>query len=113
MSSTPVLQTAAKAAAAALQRPVRPSAALKALLGGAATTTRADALKAVWQHIKAHKLQKAGAASIIVPDAALAAVFGGSSAEVKMTQIMGLVNKQLTAEPVAAAAPTGDAPKLQ
>ena len=42
-----------------------------------------------------------------------AAVFGGSSAEVEMTQIMGLVNKQLRAEPVAAAAPTGDAPKLQ
>ena len=38
---------------------------------------------------------------------------GKKRAEVKMTQIMGLVNKQLTAEPVAAAAPTGDAPKLQ
>ena len=97
-------QTAAKQAAAALSKPVRASPALQALLGlapGVTTTTRADALKGVWAHIKAKGLQQAAAKTVIAPDAALAGVFG--DAPVKMTQVMGLLSKHLTAIPDAAA----------
>jgi chromatin remodeling complex protein RSC6 len=96
-------ETAAKKAAAALAKPVLASPALRALLGlaPAATTTRAAALQGVWAHIKAAKLQREGAKSVIVPDERLAAVFGAEP--VKMTAVMGLLAKHLTAIKEAAA----------
>ena len=94
-------QTAAKQAAAALAKPVRASPALAAVLGlgAGATTSRAAALQGVWAHIKAKQLQDPAAKSVIRPDAPLAGVFG--EAPVKMTQVMGLISKHLTAVPEA------------
>ena len=105
-------QTAAKQASAALSRPVRASPARAALLGRApaATTTRAAALQGVWKHIKERKLQDAAAKTLIKPDAALAGVFGAEA--VRMTQVMGLLSKHLSAVPDAAGAAAAPAEKL-
>ena len=75
-------------------REFTPSKALGAVVGVKALT-RSQATKGIWDFIKKHKLQNPANKRMIVPNAALKAVFGKT--EVNMLEIAGLLNKHLTA----------------
>lgn len=71
----------------------KPSKELAAVIGDE-PITRGEAIKKVWEHIKAHDLQDPNDKRQIVPDEKLAAVFG-TKESVSMFRISGLLGKHL------------------
>lgn len=61
---------------------------------GAKELTRGEIIKKLWDYIKAHNLQDPNNKRLIVPDAALAKVFGHKE-PVDMMKLAGIVNKHL------------------
>ena len=59
-----------------LQKPMTPSAELVAVIG-AGQVARSDAVKKMWDYIKAHNLQNPANKREILADAKLKPVFGG------------------------------------
>jgi chromatin remodeling complex protein RSC6 len=66
------------AAPNALQKPLKPSAELAAIVG-AASLPRGEVVSKVWTYIKAHNLQNPANKREILADAALKKVFGKDS----------------------------------
>ena len=62
----------------ALQKPLRPSAELAAVVG-AEPLSRPEAVSRIWVYIKEHKLQNPGDRREILADDKLRAVFGGQN----------------------------------
>ena len=60
----------------ALQRPLRPSEALAAVVGGPAPLPRGEVVSKVWDYIKAHNLQSPQDRREILADDTLRKVFG-------------------------------------
>lgn len=71
----------------------KPSKELAAVIGEE-PITRAEAIKKVWEHIKAHDLQDPNDKRQIIPDEKLAAVFG-TKESVSMFRISGILGKHL------------------
>lgn len=61
---------------------------------GATELPRGEIIKKLWDYIKSNNLQDPNNKRLIVPDAALAKVFGGKEA-IDMMKLAGLVNKQI------------------
>ena len=79
-----------KRGAALISMQYRISKELGAVLGGATTTTRPQALKGVWAYIKSKDLQNPAAKREIIADPTLMAVFGQKNANI--FQVMKLMN---------------------
>lgn len=75
---------------------LRPNAVLAAVIG-AELTTRPQAVKKVWDYIKAHNLQDPKDKRTIVADARLRPILGQDS--VNMFALAGLIGKQFEASP--------------
>ena len=78
---------------AAFMRPVQPSAALEAVVGGKAIP-RTEVTKRLWAYIKKNGLQDKKNKRMINADATLKPVFG-NKASVSMFEMTKLVNKHL------------------
>jgi len=74
-------------------RPLRPSAALAAIVG-AEPLPRTEAIKRLWDYIKARNLQNPANKRNILCDDALKAVMG--KGEVTMFEMTGLVSRHLS-----------------
>jgi len=83
---------AKKAAATGFMKPLKPSAALAAVVGKKALP-RTEVTKKVWEYIKEHKLQDAEDRRLIHADDKLKAVFGKSP--VTMFEMTKLFNEHL------------------
>ena len=79
---------------AAFMKPVKPSAALSAVVGSAAMP-RTQVTKKLWAYIKKHGLQDKVNRRMINADAALKVVFGGKG-KVNMFDMTNLVSKHLS-----------------
>ena len=79
---------------AAFMKPMKPSAALSAVVGSAAMP-RTQVTKKLWQYIKKHGLQDKVNRRMINADAALKVVFGGKG-KVSMFDMTKLVSKHLS-----------------
>ncbi|MGE0615012.1 MAG: SWIB/MDM2 domain-containing protein [Bacteriovoracia bacterium] len=77
----------------AFMAPLKPSAALGAVVGNAAMP-RTQVVKKLWAYIKKHKLQDKKNKRSINPDEKLAAVFGSKRA-IDMFKMMGAIKKHL------------------
>lgn len=71
-----------------------PSPLLAALIGSD-PVTRGEAIKKLWEYIKAHDLQNPQDKRQIIPDEKLGKLFGSSEA-INMFRLSGLINKQLS-----------------
>lgn len=69
------------------------SSELQAVVGSK-SLTRPQIVKYLWVYIKKHKCQDTKNRRLIVPDAKLAAVFGGKK-PVDMLKMAGLINKHI------------------
>ena len=78
---------------AAFMKPMTPSAALGAVIGGSAMP-RTEVTKKVWAYIKKNKLQDTKNKRMINADDKLKEVFGGKK-QVSMFEMTKLVNKHL------------------
>ena len=78
---------------AAFMKPMHPSAALSAVIGGSAQP-RTQVTKKIWQYIKRNKLQDKKNRRMINADDKLKAVFGGKK-QVSMFEMTKLVSRQL------------------
>jgi len=78
---------------AAFMKPLQPDDALGAVVG-TKPMPRTEVTSKLWEYIKKHQLQDAKNKRMIVPDAKLAAVFGGSK-PVSMFEMTKLVSKHL------------------
>ncbi len=78
---------------AAFMKPMKPSAALGAVIGNGAAP-RTQVTKKIWGYIKRHKLQDKKNRRMINADEKLKAVFGGKK-QVSMFEMTKLVNKHL------------------
>ncbi len=78
---------------AAFMKPLKPSAALAAVIGPKALP-RTQVTKKIWQYIKRHKLQDKKNRRNINADAKLKVVFGGKKT-VNMFQMTKLVSRHL------------------
>lgn len=83
-----------RAANAAFMKPMKPSAALAAIVGDK-PLPRSQVAKGLWVYIKKHKLQDQKNRRMINADAALKVVFGGK-AQVSMFEMTKLVSKHLS-----------------
>ncbi len=79
---------------AAFMKPVKPSAALAAVVGSAAMP-RTQVTKKLWAYIKKHGLQDKVNRRMINADATLKVVFGGKG-KVNMFDMTKLVSKHLS-----------------
>ncbi len=79
---------------AAFMKPMKPSAALSAVVGTAAMP-RTQVTKKLWAYIKKHGLQDKVNRRMINADAALKTVFGGKG-KVSMFDMTKLVSKHLS-----------------
>ena len=77
---------------AAFMKELTPSAELAAVIG-ATPIARTEAVKQVWDYIKANKLQNPANKRNILADAKLAKVFGKN--EVTMFELTGILGKHL------------------
>lgn len=77
---------------AAFMKALTPSAELAAVIG-ATPLARTEAVKQVWDYIKAHNLQNPANKRNILADAKLEKVFGKS--EVTMFELTGILGKHL------------------
>jgi chromatin remodeling complex protein RSC6 len=77
-----------------LQKPMTPSAELVAVIG-AGQVARSDAVKKMWDYIKAHNLQNPANKREILADAKLKPVFGGKD-KVTMFEMNSHLAKHLT-----------------
>ena len=77
----------------AFMKPLRPSAALAAVVGSE-PLPRTEVTKRLWDYIKAHHLQNPANKRNILCDASLKAVMGKD--EVTMFEMTGLVGKHLS-----------------
>ncbi len=90
----PAKKTAAKRKPnAAFMKPMTPTAALAAVIGGNAMP-RTEVTKKIWAYIKKNKLQDAKNRRNINADDKLKEVFGGKK-QVSMFEMTKLVNKHL------------------
>ena len=80
-------------ASAAFMKPLKPSAALGAVIGNTALP-RTQVAKKLWAYIKRNKLQDPTNRRMINADDALKAVFGGKK-QVSMFEMTKLVSKHL------------------
>lgn len=87
-------KTTTKRKTPATTKPLKLSPELSAVVG-AAEMTRGEALKKVWEYIKANNLQDPGDKRRINPDETLGKVFG-SQEQIHMMKIMGLLQKHFT-----------------
>ena len=78
---------------AAFMKPMKPSAALGAVIGDNAMP-RTEVVKKLWAYIKRHKLQDGKNRRMINADAALQEVFHGKK-QVSMFEMTKLVSKHL------------------
>ncbi len=78
---------------AAFMKPMHPSPALAAVIGGSALP-RTQVAKKLWAYIKKEKLQDKVNRRMINADSALQEVFGGKK-KVSMFEMTSLVNKHL------------------
>jgi upstream activation factor subunit UAF30 len=78
---------------AAFMKPMKPSAALAAVIGDSALP-RTQVAKKLWAYIKREKLQDRENRRMINADAALREVFGGKK-QVSMFEMTKLVSKHL------------------
>jgi chromatin remodeling complex protein RSC6 len=78
---------------AAFMKPMKPSAALQAVVGDKAMP-RTEVTKKLWAYIKRKKLQDSKNRRMINADDALKAVFGGKK-QVSMFEMTKLVSKHL------------------
>ena len=78
---------------AAFMKPMKPSAALGAVIGDNAMP-RTEVVKKLWAYIKRHKLQDSKNRRMINADETLQMVFGGKKS-VNMFQMTKLVGKHL------------------
>jgi chromatin remodeling complex protein RSC6 len=78
---------------AAFMKPMKPSAALGAVIGNSAMP-RTQVTKKIWAYIKRRKLQDKKNRRMINADEKLKAVFGGRK-QVSMFEMTKLVNRQL------------------
>jgi upstream activation factor subunit UAF30 len=76
-----------------LQKPVRPSAALAAIVGQA-PLPRTEITKKLWDYIKAHGLQDAQNKRQIHADATLEPIFGGKTS-ISMFELAKLVSQHV------------------
>ena len=90
----PAKKTAAKRKPnAAFMKPMTPSAALGAVIGGSAMP-RTEVTKKIWAYIKRNKLQDTKNRRNINADEKLKEVFGGKK-QVSMFEMTKLVNKHM------------------
>lgn len=82
-----------RASGSAFWTPLKPSAALAAVIGST-SVPRTDVMKKLWEYIKAHKLQDPADGRRINADAKLAAVFGKPQAS--MFEMTSLISKHLS-----------------
>lgn len=78
----------------ALQQPLTPSAELAAVIGSSGQLPRGEAVKKVWEYIKAHKLQDAKDGRQINTDDKLGKVMGGEK-QISMFQMNKHLAKHL------------------
>jgi upstream activation factor subunit UAF30 len=78
---------------AAFMKPMTPTAALGAVIGGSAAP-RTEVTKKIWAYIKKNKLQDSKNRRMINADEKLKEVFGGKK-QVSMFEMTKLVNKHL------------------
>lgn len=78
----------------AFMKPMRPDAALAAVVGGE-PKPRTEVTKKIWDYIKKNKLQDPQNKRMIVADAKLKPVFNGK-AKVSMFEMTKLVNKHMS-----------------
>ncbi|TAL11678.1 MAG: DNA topoisomerase III [Nitrospirae bacterium] len=78
---------------AAFMKPMKPSAALGAVIGDSALP-RTQVAKKLWAYIKRHKLQDSKNRRMINADAALREVFSGKK-QVSMFEMTKLVSRHL------------------
>ena len=78
---------------AAFMKPLKPSAALGAVIG-ANSLPRTQVIKKIWVYIKKHDLQNPKNRRNILADTKLKAVFGKK--EVTMFELVGILNKHLS-----------------
>ena len=78
---------------AAFMKPLKPSAALAAIVGTKALP-RTEAVKKIWDYIKKHKLQNPKNKRNILADAKLKTVFGKK--EITMFELAGILGKHLS-----------------
>ena len=78
----------------AFMKPMKPSAALSAIVGNSALP-RTEVTKKLWQYIKKNKLQDSVKRTMINADANLKVVFGGKT-KVSMFEMTKLVSKHLS-----------------
>ncbi len=79
---------------AAFMKPMKPSAALAAVVGSS-PLPRTEVTKKIWNYIKKNKLQDAKERRNINADSNLKAVFGGKS-QVSMFEMAKHINKNLS-----------------
>lgn len=84
----------------AFMKPVKPSAALAAVVGDK-PMPRTEVTKKLWEYIKKNKLQDPNNKRMIVPDEKLAVVFGSSS-PIDMFKMTSKVSQHLSATAGAA-----------
>ena len=87
------MATKKRKASAAFMKPLKPSAALGAVIGNDAMP-RTQVAKKLWAYIKRKKLQDPTNRRMINADDALKAVFGGKK-QVSMFEMTKLVSKHL------------------
>jgi upstream activation factor subunit UAF30 len=95
-TTTPAAKTAAPAKRtpnAAFMKPMKPSAALAAIIG-ATPLPRTEVTKKVWEYIKKHKLQDAANKRMINADAKLKVVL--KKDQVSMFEMTKLISDQLS-----------------
>ena len=78
---------------AAFMKPLKPSAALAAVIGSA-PVPRTEVVKKMWEYIKKHNLQDAANKRMINSDAKLMPVFGVK--QVSMFEMTKLIGKHLS-----------------
>jgi chromatin remodeling complex protein RSC6 len=89
-----VKKAAKRKPSAAFMKPMKPSEALGAVIGGSAMP-RTEVTKKIWAYIKKNKLQDAKNKRMINADDNLKAIFGGKK-QVSMFEMTKLVNKHLS-----------------
>jgi upstream activation factor subunit UAF30 len=92
METTPKKEKAARKPNAAFMKALTPSAELADVIG-ANPVARTEAVKLIWDYIKANNLQNPANKRNILADAKLGKVFGKD--EVTMFELTGLLGKHL------------------
>ncbi|MBV8051203.1 MAG: SWIB/MDM2 domain-containing protein [Acidobacteriaceae bacterium] len=80
----------------ALNQKLKPSAKLAEVIGTSGQTTRAEAVKRLWDYVKEHDLQNPENRREILADDKLKQVFG--KAKISMFEVGRVVNENLSGE---------------